>query len=114
MSKKSLFLLLVAFVLSLPAMATDCVELRLSGCNKVVFKFMFGNGSIADPVGQEALTFVTTVLAGGGGTSTMTSKQLKDFLDPMAAEISYSVDKEVATFTCKVHVDHRDNFYPVL
>ncbi|MFO7259436.1 MAG: pitrilysin family protein, partial [Bacteroidota bacterium] len=114
MSKKSLFLLLVAFVLSLPAMATDFVELRLSGSNKVVFKFMFRNGSIADPVGQEGLTFLTTSLVGDGGTSTMTSTQLKDFLYPMAAEISYSVDKEVAIFTFEVHVDHLDNFYPVM
>src|SRR5690606_11378885 len=114
MSKKSLFLLLVAFVLSLPAMATDFVELRLSGSNKVVFKFMFRNGSIADPVGQEGLTFLTTSLVGDGGTSTMTSTQLKDFLYPMAAEISYSIDKEVAIFTFEVHIDHLEAFYPVM
>jgi zinc protease len=114
MSKKNLVLLLLAFILSLPAVATDFVELRLSGSNKVVFKFMFRNGSIADPVGQEGLTGLTTSLVGDGGTSSMTSTQLKDFLYPMAAQISYSVDKEVAIFTFEVHVDHLVAFYPVM
>ena len=88
MNKKNLILLPLAFMFWLPVVATDFVEHRLAGSNKVVFKFMFRNGSMADPAGQEGLTFLTTSLVGDGGTSTMTSTQVKDFLYPMAAQIS--------------------------
>lgn len=114
MNKKNLILLPLAFMFWLPVVATDFVEHRLAGSNKVVFKFMFRNGSMADPAGQEGLTFLTTSLVGDGGTSTMTSTQVKDFLYPMAAQISYSIDKEVAIFTFEVHVDHVEAFYPVM
>src|SRR5690606_26885952 len=43
-----------------------------------------------------------------------TSTQVKDFLYPMAAQISYSIDKEVAIFTLEVHIDHLEAFYPVM
>jgi len=114
MSMKKIILLPIAFMFWLPAMATDFVELRLSNSNKVVFKFMFRNGSISDPVGQEGLTFLTTSLVGDGGTTTLTSTQVKDFLYPMAAQISYSIDKEVAILTFEVHVDHLEAFYPLM
>ena len=114
MNKKNLILLLLAFTFSLSATATDFVELRLSGSNKVVFKFMFRNGSMADPVGQEGLTFLTASLVGDGGTSTLTSTQVKDLLFPMAADISYNIDKEVAILTFEVHVDHLEEFYPIM
>ncbi|HEY8511050.1 MAG TPA: pitrilysin family protein [Cyclobacteriaceae bacterium] len=111
---KKIILLPIAFMFWLPAMATDFVELRLSNSNKVVFKFMFRNGSVSDPVGQEGLTFLTTSLVGDGGTTTLTSTQVKDFLYPMAAQISYSIDKEVAILTFEVHVDHLEAFYPLM
>src|SRR5690606_3883503 len=114
MSMKKIILLPIAFMFWLPAMATDFVELRLSNSNKVVFKFMFRNGSVSDPVGQEGLTFLTTSLVGDGGTTTLTSTQVKDFLYPMAAQISYSIDKEVAILTFEVHVDHLEAFYPLM
>lgn len=94
--------------------ATDFVEFKLENSNKIIFKFMFRNGSIADPADQEGLTYLTAALVGDGGTTGMTSTQLKDFLYPMAAEISYSADKEVAIFTFAVHVDHIEKFYPVM
>ncbi len=114
MRKQKFILLFLVTMLWLPAAATEFVELRLSGSNKIVFKFMFRNGSMIDPTGQEGLTFLTTSLVGDGGTSTMTSTQVKDFLYPMAAQISYSIDKEVAIFTFEVHIDHLEAFYPVM
>lgn len=114
MSKKNLIVLPLALMFWSLAGATEFVEHRLTGSNKVVFKFMFRNGSMADPGGQEGLTFLTASLVGDGGTGSMTSTQVKDFLYPMAAQISYSIDKEIAIFTFEVHVDHVDTFYPVM
>jgi zinc protease len=92
----------------------DIIELKLAASNKIVFKFMFKNGSITDPKGKEGLTMLTTNLIGDGGTSQYTSTQLKDFLYPMATRVDYSVDKEVTIFTFEVHVDYVNKFYPVM
>src|SRR5688572_18555203 len=92
----------------------DFIELKLAASNKIVFKFMFKNGSITDPKGKEGLTMLTMNLIGDGGTSQYTSTQLKDFLYPMATHVDYSVDKEVTIFTFEVHVDHVNKFYPVM
>ena len=107
-------ILLLAVCIPPWAVATDFVELKLAASNKIVFKFMFRNGSVTDPAGHEGLTFLTTSLVGDGGTTKMSSTQLKDFLYPMAAEISYFADKEISLFTFAVHVDHLDEFYPVM
>ncbi|HEX5168367.1 MAG TPA: pitrilysin family protein [Cyclobacteriaceae bacterium] len=113
--KKILYI--IAFLLvttSVRTKAVDIVELKLSASNKIVFKFMFTNGSITDPAGKEGLTMLTTDLIGDGGTTQFTSTQLKDFLYPMAARVDYSVDKEVTIFTFEVHVDHLSKFYPMM
>jgi zinc protease len=81
------------------AQATDWVELKLSTSNKIVFKFMFKNGSITDPSGKEGLAALTGDVIGDGGTSTLTSTQLKDFIYPMASRIDSNVDKEVSFYT---------------
>ena len=114
MTGKNIIILLLALLLGGKAQGTDFVELKLANSNKVIFKFMFRNGSIVDPAGQEGLTFLTASLVGDGGTGSMTSTQLKDLLYPLAAEISYSADKEVSIFTFAVHVDHIEKFYPVM
>lgn len=114
MKRKNIVICLLAVILWSPARTADFVELKLANSNKVVFKFMFRNGSIADPAGQEGLTFLTASLVGDGGTPSLTSTQLKDLLYPLAAEISYSADKEVSIFTFAVHVDHLEKFYPVM
>lgn len=92
----------------------EIVELKIANSNKVVFKFMYKNGSIADPKGKEGLTMLTTAVIGDGGTTQFTSTQLKDFIYPMSVRIDFSADKEVSIFTFEVHVDHLDKFYPVM
>lgn len=114
MKGRNILILLFALLLGVKTWGADFVELRLADSNKIIFKFMFRNGSIVDPAGQAGLTFLTTSLVGDGGTVLMTSTQLKDFLYPLAAEISYSADKEVSIFTFAVHVDHIEKLYPVM
>jgi zinc protease len=90
------------------------VELKQPASNKIIIKFMFRNGSISDPKGKEGLTFTTARTITAGGTSTMTNKQIRDFIYPMAADYGVSVDKEVTIFTFEVHKDFLDKFYPVV
>ncbi|CAN5194263.1 hypothetical protein BH09BAC2_BH09BAC2_18940 [soil metagenome] len=94
--------------------AHDIVELKLPKSNKVIIKLMFRNGSITDPAGKEGLTYATANLISDGGTKTMTNKQIREFLYPMAAGYGASVDKEVSIFTFAVHKDFIDKFYAIL
>lgn len=114
MTGKNFIVLLLSVCISSYAWSADFVELKLASSNKVTFKFMFRNGSIADPGGKEGLTFLTASLVGDGGTGSLTSTELKDLLYPLAAEISYSADKEVTIFTFAVHADHIEKFYPLM
>ncbi|WP_045689013.1 M16 family metallopeptidase [Hymenobacter sp. AT01-02] len=97
-----------------PVHAAEVVELRQPNAAKVVVKLQFRNGSAADPVGKEGLTFLTSQLLTEGGTKDMTSAQLKNFLYPMAARYYATTDKEVTTFTFEFHRDFIAKFYPVL
>ena len=105
-------------ILSLMIMTTlfgqEFVELKLPHSNKLVIKFMFRNGSIADPVGKEGLTNATASLISEGGTGELSYGQIQDKIYPMAASYGASVDKEVSIFTFEVHKDWLKEFYPIM
>lgn len=115
---KKIFLPLISLLILFNirhTMATDVVELNLPKSNKVIIiKLMFRNGSICDPAGKKGLTYLTANTIIEGGTQDMSSTQLKDFLYPMAADFSASVDKEVTIFTFQVHKDFINKIYPVI
>jgi zinc protease len=111
---KKIIAILFLFILGLQVKAADVVELKLPKSDLVVVKLMFKNGSICDPVGKEGLTSLTASVIEGGGTSKMTSSQIKDLIYPWAASYYASVDKQVTVFTFEVHKDHLDKFYPVI
>lgn len=112
----SRFALLAALAAAplLPARAAEVVELRQPRASKIVVQLQFRNGSAADPVGKEGLTYLTSQLITEGGTKALTAAQIKDFVYPLAASYSARTDKEVTTFTFEFHHDHLDKFYPVL
>lgn len=107
----SIYIILFAFS---SFAAIDVVELPMANSNKVVVKLMFRAGSTCDPKGKEGLTLLTANSIIDGGTKTMTSSEVKDFIYPMAAEYFVSVDKEVTYFTFQVHKDFLNQFYEVL
>ncbi len=90
------------------------IMLPIPGSGKIVLKYMFLNGSASDPGGLEGLTYLTASLMAEGGTKKMTSTQVKDFLYPMAARTSASIDKEAVVFTFEFHKDHAEKVYPVI
>jgi zinc protease len=109
------FLLLTFFItVALAAQSQEVIELKQPTSNKVIIKLMFRNGSIADPKGKEGLTYTTARTITSGGTSTMTNRQIREFIYPMAAGYSSNVDKEVTIFTFEVHKDFLDKFYPIV
>jgi zinc protease len=107
-------LALVAGLFAFQAMAMDVTELKLDNASKVVFKIRFDNGSIADPAGKEGLTFATASLMAGGGAGGMSYSDIQDQLFPWAAYYTFTVDKQVTTFTFQVPVNFAKDFYPVM
>jgi len=108
-------ILSVCFLLSaFTGIAQQVIELRQPNSNKIIIKLMFRNGSVSDPVGKEGLTATTANLITAGGTANMTSKEIREFIYPMAASYGSDVDKEVSIFTFSVHKDFAEKFYPVI
>jgi len=103
-------LLLIAAV----SFGADVVELKLPKSDIIVIKVMFKNGSICDPSDKAGLTEMTASMIAEGGTKTMTSTQIQDYIYPWAASYFASVDKQVSIFTFEVHKDNLEKFYPVM
>jgi zinc protease len=108
------FLVVVLSLTCLSVNAQQVVELKQPQSNKIIIKLMFRNGSISDPKGKEGLTNITASTIVRGGTADKTSRQIQEFIYPMAAGYNASVDKEVTVFTFAVHKDFLDSFYTVL
>ena len=115
--KKSILVSLFAvayLLLAVNAKSQQVIELKQPLSNKIIIKLMFRNGSVADPVGKEGLTQATADLVADGGTKTMTNRQIREFIFPMAASYNSNVDKEVTIFTFTVHNDWLTKFYPIV
>jgi zinc protease len=73
----------------------------------------FRSGAVDDPKGQAGITNLTAHLMAEGGTQALDAKALLVALFPMAADLDVRVDKELTTFTGRVHKDHLAKFLPI-
>ncbi|MBT8063338.1 MAG: insulinase family protein, partial [Gammaproteobacteria bacterium] len=105
-------LLLASIPVTSPA--SEVVELKLQNSNKIVFKVQFSNGSIADPAGQQGLTYATALMMAQGGAGGMSYAAIQDRLYPWAANYSVQVDKQVVTFTFQAPAAYAAEFYPIV
>jgi zinc protease len=112
--KKIISIFICFLLVAVAVKAQQVIELKQPLSNKIIIKLMFRNGSVSDPAGKEGLTEVTSDLVTSGGTNTMTERQIREFIYPMAANYSSSTDKEVTVFTFTVHKDFLDKFYPIV
>ena len=77
--------------------------------NKSAFldiKLNFKAGSALDPKGQEGLANLSATLISDGGSKLRTYDEIEKTLFPLAASFSDRTDKEMTTFTIRVHKDH--------
>ncbi len=79
----------------------------------VSFRLVFRAGSVDDPPGKEGLTALTSALMSEGGTRELTSSQLLEALFPIAGELSSRADKEMTTFSGRIHRDNLERFYKI-
>jgi zinc protease len=73
-------------------------------------KLLFRVGSAHDPEGREGLAALAASMIADGGSRAMTIAEIKQALFPMAASFSAQVDKEMTTFTARVHRDNWARF----
>jgi len=113
--------LLGIFIVGMIAMSVSCQKenpnrltselLPLEGNPLVQLKILLRIGSANDPSGKEGLAQLTFGLLAGGGTKTMTYKDITRVLFPMAAGVFVRVDKEISAFSGTIHRDNLEKYY---
>ncbi|HEX4386542.1 MAG TPA: pitrilysin family protein [Myxococcales bacterium] len=93
--------------------AVTLLELPSTTQPVVTIALQFRTGAVDDPQGQAGITNLTAHLMSEGGTQSLDAKALLTALFPLAAEINVRVDKELTTFTGRVHKDHLAKFLPI-
>ena len=76
-------------------------------------KLLFAVGSAHDPKGKEGLAALAAALVADAGSKTMRIDEINKALYPMAGSFEAQVDKEMTTFTARVHRDNWDAFAAV-
>ena len=81
-------------------------------------KLLFKAGSVLDPKGKEGLANLSATMISDGGSKAKTYDEIQKALFPLAASFYDQTDKEMTTFTIRVHKDHAakviDLLLPVL
>jgi zinc protease len=120
-TKKTLF---IGFTIAALLMAVSCTKeptgtlrtelLPVDGSPMISFRILFNIGSANDPAGKEGLCDLTLSMLAGGGTKTLTFKEIQEKFYPMAAGLGVRVEKEMSVFTGTIHSDNLDKYYAIL
>jgi len=76
--------------------------------------FLFYTGAAADPAGKKGLAALTARMLTQGGSETRTYKKIQEGLYPLAGQFSSQLDKEMMSFTGRVHKDNADQWYQLI
>lgn len=87
------------------------VTLQERGSPFIAFNIWVRAGSQNDPEGKEGLAALTAAMLADGATETRSYQEILEALYPMAAGYGYSVDKEMTTFTGRIHEDNLEAYY---
>jgi zinc protease len=77
----------------------------------IAFNVWVRTGSQDDPPGKEGLAALTARVLTGGGTQARSYEQIMEALYPMAAGYGQNVDREMSTFSGRVHRDNLEAYY---
>ena len=76
--------------------------------------FLFYTGAAADPAGKKGVAALTARMLTQGGSKTRTYKKIQEGLYPLAGQFSSQLDKEMMSFTGRVHKDNADQWYQLI
>lgn len=80
----------------------------------ITFRILFMTGAAFDPPGKEGLASLTAAMLAEGGSRSMSYQQIVDAMYPMAASVTWQVDKEMTVFSGTTHVENLDRYYGLL
>jgi len=76
--------------------------------------FLFYTGAAADPVGKKGVAALTARMLTQGGSTTRSYKDIKKGLYPLAGRFSSQLDKEMMSFSGRIHKDNADQWYQLI
>jgi zinc protease len=76
--------------------------------------FLFYTGAAADPIGKKGVAALTARMLTQGGSQTRSYKDIQKGLYPLAGRFSSQLDKEMMSFTGRVHKDNADQWYELI
>jgi zinc protease len=76
--------------------------------------FLFYTGAAADPTGKKGVAALTARMLTQGGSQTRSYKDIKKGLYPLAGRFSSQLDKEMMSFTGRVHKDNAYEWYKLI
>lgn len=97
-----------------PAGAELAAIVQRSVLPQLNVKLQFAVGSAHDPSGKEGLAALAAEMVADAGSASMRIDEIRKALFPMAGSFTAQVDKEMTTFTARVHRDNWDAFAAVV
>ena len=76
--------------------------------------FLFYTGAAADPIGKKGVAALTAQMLTQGGSATQSYKDIQKGLYPLAGSFSSQLDKEMMSFTGRVHKDNAEQWYQLI
>jgi zinc protease len=76
--------------------------------------FLFYTGAAADPAGKKGVAALMARMLTQGGSQTRSYQDIQQGLYPLAGEFSSQLDKEMMSFTGRVHKDNAESWYQLI
>ncbi|MBA6294247.1 insulinase family protein [Colwellia sp. MB3u-70] len=76
--------------------------------------FLFYTGAAADPAGKKGVAALMASMLTQGGSQTRSYKAIQQGLYPLAGQFSAQLDKEMISFTGRVHKDNAQPWYQLI
>ncbi len=76
--------------------------------------WLFNTGAAADPQGKKGLAALTAAMLAQGGSESMSYKDIKKALYPLAGSFGYQLDKEMISLRGRVHKDNAAKWYALV
>ncbi len=85
-----------------------------SPLEQLTVKILFDAGSAHDPNGKEGLAALSAAMITEAGSKAMRIDEINRALYPMAGGFGAQVDKEMTTFTARIHADNWEKFLDIV
>jgi zinc protease len=85
-----------------------------SPLEQLTAKLLFDAGSAHDPKGKEGLARLAASMIADAGSKSMRIDEINRALFPIAGSFGAQVDKEMTTFTARIHADNWEKFLDIV